>query len=185
MLFTLSTDPEVSLHTEHTESRRLRLADSWAPKTLFLFPFQNFPGASGSAIWHDSTRTGYSEIQLYEFVKITYSTELGARSKVLSPKWLQCSSHSTAWKLCPEHTNKVVGIKREVRPQNCTTNRAWNHQIHKGSSSWEIAQKMTIIIVCKSGNLEISGAWRTTANLVSLVVLFTKLIILMLSHISL
>lgn len=56
MLFTLSTDPEFSALAEHTESRRLRLVDSWAPKSRFPLPFQNFPGAGGSAIWHDSTR---------------------------------------------------------------------------------------------------------------------------------
>lgn len=43
MLFTLSTDPEFSALAEHTESRRLRLADSWAPKSRFPLPFQNFP----------------------------------------------------------------------------------------------------------------------------------------------
>lgn len=42
MLFTLSTDPEFSLLTEHTESRRLRLADSWAPKPCFSFPSKTF-----------------------------------------------------------------------------------------------------------------------------------------------
>lgn len=37
MLFTLSTDQRFSLLTEHTESRRLQLADSWPPKSWFLF----------------------------------------------------------------------------------------------------------------------------------------------------
>lgn len=42
MLFTLSTDPEFSLLTEQTESRRLRLDDSWAPKPCFSFPSKTF-----------------------------------------------------------------------------------------------------------------------------------------------
>ena len=42
MLFTLSTDPEFSMLAEHTESRRLRLADSWAPKPCFSFPSKTF-----------------------------------------------------------------------------------------------------------------------------------------------
>lgn len=42
MLFTLPTDPEFSLLTEHTESRRLHLADSWALKPSFCFPSKTF-----------------------------------------------------------------------------------------------------------------------------------------------
>lgn len=42
MLFTLSTDPEFSLLTEHTESRRLHLADSWAPKPSLCFLSKTF-----------------------------------------------------------------------------------------------------------------------------------------------
>lgn len=42
MLFTLLTDPEFSLLTEHTASRKLRLADSWALKPSSSIPSKTF-----------------------------------------------------------------------------------------------------------------------------------------------
>lgn len=82
MLFTLSTDREFSVHTEHTESRRLRLADSCAPKSCFsLSPSKTFQERADLPF--GMTAQGRDVVKLLcEFGKITCRSELGARLKV-------------------------------------------------------------------------------------------------------
>lgn len=79
MLFTLSTDSEFSLHKEHTESRRLRLADSWTTKPCFSFPAKTFQERVDLPF--GMTAQGQDIVKFNsEFMKITCRSEVGSQS---------------------------------------------------------------------------------------------------------